>query len=281
MTVTLLGEDAAGRTATNQRGVRTYTRVFKLKSDSKADGPYTVGSAIGLPLIGSRHNEDFAAYCTTLTPTNNEPWAGWIVTAEYSSALEMDIYPQNDPISITWSTEQYQIVATKDRNGKPILNSAGDYFSDPPPMMDVSRRIVTIEKNMMFVPSWILETQDCVNSANFLLDGIVIGAGKAKIQRVSVGPKEQRNSAPFRRVTIEIHLQKNGWDLEPLDAGFRKRDAENKLVKITSDGDGTDVTTPVLLDGTGDVLVDPTPDNAVYGSFNVYSTFNFALLPLT
>jgi len=280
MTVTLLGEDTAGRQAKNSQGIRTYTRVFKLETSSRSEGPYAVGSASGLPLIGSVHNEDSSAYCIDLTPTNNNPWKGWIVTAEYSSAREMAEQPQNDPIQITWSTEQYQIVAAKDRNGKPILNSAGDYFSDPPPMRDVSRRIVTIEKNMTSVPSWILDTQDAVNSSSFTIDGVTIGAGKAKVQRVSIGPKEFRNGTVYRKVGIEIHLQKNGWDLEILDCGFRKRNASHKLEKILSAGDGTDVTTPVPLNGSGAVLNNPTPDTTVFGSYNVYPLFNFSLLPL-
>lgn len=281
MTVTLLGEDASARTGKNSLGVRTYTRVFKLETSLTSEGPYAVGSAAGLPLIGSVHNEDPSAYCVELTPTNSNPWKGWIVTAEYSSAREWSENPLVEPVQITWATEQYQVVAAKDRNGKPILNSAGDYFSDPPPMRDVSRRIVTIEKNMARVPGWILDTQDAVNSGTFTIDGVSVGAGKAKIQRVTIGPKETRNGTLFRRLSIEMHLQKNGWDLEILDCGFRKRDADNKLVKIVSEGDSTDTSTPVPLDGTGDVLNDPTPDNAVFKSYNVYPLFNFSLLPLT
>lgn len=281
MTVTLIGEDPAGRTGTNNKGVRTYTRVFKLEASDRNDGPYAVGSASGLPLIGSLHNEDLTAWCVSLTPTNNNPWKGWIVTAEYSSAVETFENPHQDPAEISWSTEQYQVVASKDRLGRAILNSAGDYFSDPPPMRDESRRIVTIEKNMSFVPTWILDTENAVNSAAFVVDGFAVAAGLAKIQRVSVGKKEYRNNTMFRRVTIEMHLQKNGWDLEILDAGMRQRNDDGKLEKILSEADSSDVTTPVPLDGTGKVLNDPTPTSAVYGSYNVYPTFDFANLPLT
>lgn len=281
MTVTLLGEDPAGQRGTNQRGTRTYTRVFKLETSEKTEGVYAVGSAAGLPLIGSPHPEDPFAYCVSLTPECNNPWKGWIATAEYSSAIELSENPHLDPVQITWSTEQYQEVAYKDRNGKAILNSAGDYFTDPPPMRDRSRPIVTVEKNMTTVPSWILSVADKVNTASFGLDGVTIGAGLAKVQRVTVGPKETRNGAPFRRVSLEIHLNADGWALEPLDAGYRHRNDDGELVKIVNKGDQADPSAPVLLDGTGKVLEDPTTETAVYRTFNVYSTFNFALLPLT
>lgn len=281
MTAVYMGEIPSARTGTNQKGVRTYTRAFRVETTSQNDGPYAVGTATGLPLIGTPHNEDSFAYCVSLTPANTDPWRGWTVTAEYSSAIEIFENPHDDTAQITWSTEQYQVVAHKDKDGKAIVNSAGDYFSDPVPMRDECRRIVTIEKNLSTVPAWILTSENAVNSESFNLDGITIAAKRAKIQRVSIGPKENRNGTAFRRVSIEIHLQKNGWDLEPLDAGFRELNDDGKLIAITSPGDSTDVTTPVLLDGAGKRLDDPTPESAVFGSYEIYPTFDFSALPLT
>ena len=185
MAVTNLGEDPGGRTATNTKGVRTYSRRWKLETSSKSDDAYAVGSASGLPLIGSAHPSDAGAFCVSLSVSNDDPWKGWKVTAEYSSEYELTTNPINDPAIITWGSEQFQKVAVEDTSGHAILNSFGDYY-DPPAMMDDSRRTVTITKNLAAVPSWILSYQDAVNNDVFTIDGFSVAIGKAKMQSVTV-----------------------------------------------------------------------------------------------
>jgi hypothetical protein len=79
MTVTYIGENHAS--ATNERGSRSYTRVFKLSTTLKTESAYDVGSHVSLPFIGEVHPDDSNAYCTTLTPDPTDPWRGWTVTA--------------------------------------------------------------------------------------------------------------------------------------------------------------------------------------------------------
>lgn len=126
-----------------------------------------------------------------------------------------------------------------------------------------------------------MDAEDGVNSSQFTLDGKVIATNKAKLSAPKIGRWQKRNGVSYREMTMIIKLNKDGWNLQPLDAGFRFRNGLGELVRITSDGDGTDVTTPVLLNGAGVVLSDPTPSTAVYGDFEVYPEYNFNLLPLT
>jgi hypothetical protein len=154
-------------------------------------------------------------------------------------------------------------------------------------MMDDSRRVVTVTKNLSVVPAWILTYQDAVNNDSFSLDGITIGIGLAKMQRVSVSPVERRNGITFRVVTFQIHLQKNGWHLEPLDAGFREiasgsgTGGNTGLVNILNPGDDEQPSAPVPLDGNGVSLADPSYTNNVFLDFEVYETLAFSSLPLT
>lgn len=279
MAVTLLGEDTEARYAQNTKGVRTYRRAFKLQSNDKTDGPYEVGSTSGLPLIGDVHHEDASAWCVSLTVENFAPYKGWRVTAEYSSEHEIDNTPTDDPALITWDSEQFQRPAIFDSSGNAIVNSAGDPF-DPPLMMDDSRRVVTIIKNLSAVPSWILTYQDAVNNASFTLDGLTIGAGLAKIQRVAVSERQIRNGTTFRQVTLVMHLEKNGWLLEPLDAGFREN-VSGSLQNIRNPGDDELPAAPVPLNGAGMALDNPSVTNNVFLSFTVYETKDFSVLPLT
>jgi hypothetical protein len=45
--------------------------------------------------------------------------------------------------------------------------------------------------------------------------------------------------------------------------------------------DGTEPSTPALLDGSGGVLSNPSPSTAVFKTFNAYKTRTFSSLPLS
>ena len=272
MTVYFLGEDPAGRSATNAKGVRTYERRFKLETDSESDNEHTVGSHASLPIIGNTHPSNANAFVVNIRVENNNPWKGWVVTAEYSSEYELTTNPINDPAIITWGSEQFQKVAVEDTSGHAIVNSFGDYY-DPPAMMDDSRRTVTITKNLAAVPSWILSYQDAVNNDVFTIDGFSVAIGKAKMQSVTVAAKEKRNGTSFYPVTFTIHLQKNGWLLELLDAGFRYNSGGAIAVFETGQ--------PGMLNGSGGRLDPVTPSTIVYRSFTIYETKAFSGLPLS
>ena len=280
MAVTYVGELSEGRRAQNSKGVRTYTRVFRLTTSSQTDDAYTVGSKGSLPVIGNTHPSDGNAYCSDLDVQCVRGWRIWDVTATYSTERVLSSTPTSDPTYITWDTEQFQKPATQDKDGKGVVNSAGDPFI-PPEQMDDSRRIVTVQKNLANVPTWILSYQDAVNSDAFTIDGRSIAIGEAKMQRVSVGPPEIRNGVTFRQVTFVIALQRDGWAFKLLDQGYNER----RL--ITTDGkkvihiNGQIPSSPVLLDGNGFAQLDPDSASAVFLTFNVYKQQPFSSLPLT
>lgn len=280
MAVQYIGEDPAGRTAQNTKGARTYQRKFRLRTTTQADGPFAVGSNGSLPIIGNAHPEDANAFCIGLQVENTSPWAGWTVTANYSDERTIDDTPTDDAASISWGSEQFQKPAVFDLSGQLIVNSAGDPF-DPPAMMDDSRRVVTVEKNLAVVPSWILDYQDAINSDTFTIDGISIGVGKAKMQAVTVGPKQRRNSTVFRTVNFTIHLQRDGWVLDILDAGFNRIPTGDTSNRVPITLDGVLPSAPYPLNGAGAPLKNPSPVNCVFRSFNVYKTRTFSTLPLT
>ena len=280
MAVTYVGELSEGRRAQNDRGVRTYTRVFRLTTSSQSDNAFTVGSNGSLPVIGNTFPSDGNAYCTNLDVQCIRGWRIWDVTATYSTERVLNTVPTSDPTYITWDTEQFQKPATQDKDGKGVVNSAGDPFI-PAEQMDDSRRIVTVQKNLTAVPSWILSYQDAVNSDAFTVDGYSIAIGEAKMQRVSVGPPEIRNGTTFRQVTFVIALRRDGWAYKILDQGFNEKDAADATKRKPIYINGQLPSSPVLLDGTGKAQTDPKTANAVYLTFNVYKQQAFSSLPLT
>jgi hypothetical protein len=275
MTVTYLGEIPEARKAKNQEGRRSYTRAFKLESDSKADTAFDVGSNGSLPVIGSAYPDDANAVCKSLSVSCQQGYKYWIVTAEYNDTYQVESTPTNDETRISWSSEIFQREAWKDKDGNGVLNSAGDPFN-PPVIRDDARTVCRIVQNASSVPTYVLTYPNCVNSTSFTIDGVSVAARYAKISNVGVSEERRRNGTVYREVTIEMHIRNETWDFEILDAGFREFDPADstKRILITND-DGTDITEPAILDGSGAKVDDPTPADAVFGSFRVYTELNF------
>jgi hypothetical protein len=288
VTVYYLGEIPTGRQAVNSKGMRSYTAEFRLKTTSRTEDAYDVGSHASLPIIGDTHPSDSGAWCESISVACTDGWTGWVVTCQWTSEREYATDPTADPAIVTLNTEQFQKPAVFDVDGYGICNSAGDPY-DPPEMMDDSRRLFTVMKNMASVPSWVISSQDAINNDVFSLGGLSIGVGLAKVQSVAVSEPQSRNGVSFRTVTFQIQVQRDGWTLRPLDAGFRQLawDGATRINIYTPDstgdtyGGGERITAPVPLDGAGQAQANPTIASAVYGSHVVYQSMAFSTLPLT
>lgn len=280
MTITLHGIKPATRSGRNTKGQRVYQRTYILSSTDIAENEYDVGSHPSLPYIGEVHDVDTAAFCYDLEVKQTAGYVGWEVTAFWSTEWELAQVPTDDPAIIEWDSEQFQKVAVFDRNGRAILNSAGDFF-DPPIMMDDSRRLCMIQKNLAVVPSWILSYKDAINIAGFTVDGLSVAAETAKVQAVRVGSIQSRNGTTFRTVSLTLCIDEDGWDLSPLDQGFRQIGYDGSLENIRNPGDNERPSSPVPLDGAGRVLANPSPLNAVYIPADVYKLKDFTVLPLS
>jgi hypothetical protein len=278
VTVTYLGPLPDGETATADLGVRRYTRQFGLHASAN-EGPFVVGSNANLPVIGSLHYDDPSARCRSLqlSRASGKDKCNWIATANYDTQVAYEINPLSDPADIQWSGDNFEEAAVFDRFGYACLNSAGDPLQDL--FRERSRRVVTIIKNVASVPDWIITAEDAVNSSEFVIDGFAVPAGKAKLSAPQLGRWETRNNVRFRQMTMTIKLNKDGWISQPLDAGYRYRSGNSRL--LITNSDGTVPTNPVPLNGGGQVLDNPTPSTAVFRNFDLYPQLNFNTLPLT
>lgn len=277
MTVIYKGEEPTARKANNTRGVRTYSRSFEFETTDRNNDAWDVGSHASAPRIGDVFHD---AWCFSVTPRCVKGWKIWMLDAEYSSERELATDPTADPAIVTVGTEQFQKEADYDKDGYAIVNSAGDPF-DPKYMMDDSRRVVRIKKNMSGHPSWILNYQDTVNSDSFTVKGVTYTAGQGKVQNVDIGETQTRNGVPFVVVSLEIHLQRDGWKLVCPDVGFRQIENTTQRSNIINDGDSLQPTAPVPLDGSGVMKVDPTSATVPMITYYPYATAAFSALPLT
>ena len=232
MAVTFHG--VTNRSAQNSAGRRTYSVTFRLSTNDKADGPFTVGSHPDLPVIGSLWPEDRAAYCNHLSVENSDPWRGWLVTAQYTDERTYGTSlnptggaaggnpgtgkPDNpykgenavsDPVydgaKISWSGHTYEEVITNDAvNGTPILNSAGDPFAEPV-TREVTDAICTVSYSSTDgPPSEVLALQNKVNDEAIEVDGRTFPARSMRMQNLTVGPNEYRGNTLYRTISFQL-----------------------------------------------------------------------------
>ncbi len=258
-----------GESITGKQSVRRYTRVFRVVTTDNYDDAAIVMQHPDCPRIGHVFPNDPFAWCRRVDPRS----AGfgkrlWIVTVAYSSEQEKDEDPSNDPVTVSWGTEHYSEVAVRDIDGKPVLSSAKTIF-DPQGEKDASRVTATIHANLALVPTWILDTEDLVNSATFTLDGRQVPAGCAKVSGVTVGEPQRRNEIAYRALTITLHMKRQpkkagdeakAWYLWLQDAGFQQwKEGDDKPDQghetIMDDGTPPEpVTAPWPLNGHGRAL---------------------------
>jgi hypothetical protein len=268
----------------DKSGVRTAVDVYDVVADG-GETPYEVGSDASIPRIGATYPDDPFSFCVDVSvDLVAGTKTGYEVTCSYSSEREVQENPLNEPASIEWDTEQFQMPVFQDEDGDACVNSAGSYY-DPPIMKDDSRWFAEVSVNVAEVPSWFLTYPDAVNSDEIVVDGLTVGIGVAKIQRVGLGKWLFRNGVKYRTVRYHLHFKEDGWHAKPLDQGFHRidpADANNRIPIKLIDADTSEQTfpvDPVLLDGSGDVLSNPGPATAVFGDHRIYKRKAFASLP--
>lgn len=266
------------------KNVRTYTRVWRAVTDNPNDNGAIVQAAA--PAYMTPFPYDFTATLQRLS-VRNESFSKrvWIVTGSYSTELEQpeggpSENPLADPARIRWSTQQFSRPFRKDRDGKAILNSAGDPLSELIEDDD-SRVLIVVRKNYAGPKAWLYQYRNAVNSDAVTVDGEGFAVGQLKIMGIDVGEWQSRNDIWFRELEISIAADEDGWDREYLDQGFRRIDPDDATKRIDiPDANGKKVTTPVLLDGEGAPLANPSLDNAVFLKAKIPKRKAFAGLPL-
>lgn len=264
-------------------GEREYQGLYRVISNVPNENPQNVRSASGLPAIGSAFDTDPGAFARRRTARRlEESRLVWEVTVDYAN-LSLDAPPESpldEPAKYRWTAGQYTRACIEDRNGDAVVNSAGDYF-DPPPEVEDVRWSVNIQANVAEVPAAILNYAGAVNNAGFTVDGVSVDTGAAKIIGLDISELQERNDIEYRTITLVLEFRAEGYDLRLLDQGFRIKDGtELKDILIEDeDGEKNRPSSPVLLDGAGAVLEDPSPTTAEYLTFEVDKRLAFSVLP--
>lgn len=270
------GGDEAG----DEKSKAELTRCWRVRTDSNYDGADTVLNAF--PGVGAQHLSNpylFIRRRRAVNESNSKRL--WIVTLNFSNdtGQQKSENPLMDPAKISWSTETSQEPAFVDKDENAILNSAGDYYEDGV-NVEVSFWVAKIRKNLGYVPSWINSYRNAINSDPVTIDGVPVNARSAKVKSIGIGEWEQRNKIWYRVFDLSIKIQ-DTWVKYILDQGLRRKDPSDSTKRIRCIGeDGKDATRPVLLDGSGGQLANPSPSTAVANEHHIFPELPFAFLPL-
>lgn len=295
-----LFESRQGAWTTNEG--RKYTRVFRVLTNNQYDGPNVAIQAAGINR-GDQYlpqgsdlglEQDTNAYCNTLSAVQEEGDSlGWIVTAEYGpySTLWAGGGPAQNPllqpIDVSWSERDQEVVADMDVDGKAIVNTAGDPY-DPPIMDDDPRQVITIVRNEAMLNLPLLQLyRKAVNSDVFA------GYNPLMVRVVSILPKSvfHQDIGWYYQVTYEFealppwsqYAGLYGWRRTVLNQGLRSiNSTTGNLQHVTING--IPVTEPVLLDKNG-YYKQNNPNVPYYNVYQLrpelpFAAFNFDPLAL-
>ncbi len=223
----------------------------------------------------------------------------WIIEAEYSSEPHKagdENQPENPldkPPEVKWKASQYRLPIFRDKDGKAVVNSVGDYF-DPPVEIDASRWVVTVEKNVISVPPDIINYADAINENAFSVSGVSVAPHVAKLMDLDISERKTAKIANQQGQEITIfyytfgygmEMRAETWVIKVLNQGYQAKSVSEGVVQadvmriMDSSRPPRPVSSPAMLNEDGTIVAEPGPDTAVFLDFNVYTPRDFSILP--
>lgn len=271
---------------------RTYRRTWVVETNSPYDGPLTVRAALPVGVgyayrifdaSGNQVEYDYGTYVNKITcRCVSKDGQQWICTADYGT-YNPSIFPQNPlqwPLKISWGTTKFERVVMYDAAANAVLNSAGQYF-DPPLTADDSRINLKIERNQAYFDASVVAIYKDALNADVFFGG---APGTWKVEGITADLEYNNDSGTpdgfYYKVTYTFEYRAEGWNSPVLDQGLYQLDGSGNLTPILDDN-GSPVTQPALLDGTGHELPSTgTPTFISYVLYNSQPYFALGLNPL-
>lgn len=241
-----------------------------------------------LPKRGKRYL-DTQATCRDIKARIDGRQYQYLFTATFSSknATDSETGTDEDPLldkpDIDWSGSIVSRATSKDRAGKPLLNTAGDPVIAA---FDDNVLSCTVRVNVPEFPTWLLGYRNSTNDADIVVDGIPIAANVARLVLPGgfISKWQNRNDIYYRTLTYELHMDEQDFHYgRPISEGLREKillqgGPAAELRNILND-DGTEITDPVPLDSDGARIPVPTPDNAHLLTQKLYYEKDFSVIP--
>lgn len=274
-----------------ERTRREYTRFFKAKTSLSSDGVKAL--LLFRPDLApfQPHKQDPQAFVDHFNPVRDNLGL-WDITVDYTTEVseEQESNPLAVPAKIELGSVERKRIRVLDANGKPVLNTAGDLLDDPPPEIDESDLVFSVEKNVPIrLPAWILEYRNAVNSDVVRVRGLPCDPGTLKLKGLRIGDEEEQNKVAFCKLSFELHHREDGWTELIPNRGYYEKVPKTQSTSGSKTADwtrkevlinGEPAKEPQMLDAKGRRIERPTLENIVLLEFDFAPKRPFNLLPL-
>ena len=291
MAVTKVRKKDLGRVS-NYQGVINETLMQPYRIDCDPHPIVTTEAEIraALPQYLSQHPDNPLMTVRQININQSLSWHQYEAEIHYSSEplTDEEKERENEPnptlrrARVEWESADFMLPIYRDINGEPTLNSAGDY-PDPPIEIEVSRWVVSVEKDVNSIPAWIMTHRNVINLAAFTIRGVSIPAEVAKLSGLRISDIKSEGDYEYFTLSYQLHLAtvlEETWKLKMLDQGLHEIETVDGVdVKKPIKIDDEDAKQPVLLDGSGSAILNPTPADAIYLDYEGYPKISFADLP--
>lgn len=293
--------DVSSKAGWTPDGGRTYTAELEVLTDAPEIGGKAVVDALNLfatmtyrwPFVGTATESDERC---ALTSVDAEPTTGdrkqWRVTLQFQPRSwegdqkgPVDEDGNRDPFqarpTLRTRSEVEEIAALKDRDGVPILNTAGDPFDPPLPR---NRRTIVFEITRLeryFDPDLIDQYEDAVNATEWLgrpaesFKVLSITGDCNWVDDVGGYAWTVVYTIGYRKPVETSAGPVSGWADLVLNAGLRQKVAGARK-QITVDNAPVASPVPLKADGTAAAPA----DDPVYLTFKLCQTADFDELDL-
>lgn len=223
-----------------ENGGWEVTETWQAQFDGQVDDPLVFLGDPLIPAIGTAHPDNALLYLKSVpngTPPIDKALNAINFTMVWSTVVlaaadkhDPGQYVDSDRATKSWSHRVVQEPVEKayvsDYGGvvfslfeEPIQNTVGDLFV-PGITENIYMPTCRYSRNELAVPALVLDLPGTVNDDEFTLDGITVPIGQAMIIACPVSSLKRSESYSFRTVDYEILINKKGWDVKILNAGF-------------------------------------------------------------
>lgn len=166
--------------------------------------------------------------------------------------------PLDEPVKFEWEIGNETISIDRDRDGHPLLNSAGDPFETNPQRQRLTLHLVLKRYEPFFDVQLPMAYMNTVNSESFTVPGLgIVQAGQAYRSSIEAAAPY---SADFQSILVEYRFRFDplGFQLKLIDQGYQswwhKTPSSDDVKGRITTKDELTVSKPVLLNGAGRII---------------------------
>lgn len=270
---------------TDEEGHRDYAVLWQVRTDGPTYGPDFAMFCPGLPAPGASLHigptvDPYAYYQrkgNAKLKSRDKHRSIWIVQTDFSTRpvrrCETSTYqnPLLEPHKVRGGSDTFQREATVDKDGKALLNAAGQRFRGPAVQIEDGWPTVEVEQNVSWINlPFLSQYRYTVNNATFW--GCPARTLKCKTftwERVLIG-----TCSYYFRVATSFQINAAKWDLHLLQEGDMVKIPGTSPAQYRRAKDAYEENVHVLLDAAGNALAAGAAE--VYTDKRVLAELNFS-----